>query len=110
MDTEMDMDTSSNELNESFIRMQKLAGLITENFDEGLLAMDSNPSDLTFGDIKLGEMYNVVEAFGSFERGDEVEAITVDRIVDEIRITFKNTETGDTDTVLGEPSEPIGLI
>ena len=110
MDTEMDMDTSSNELNESFIRMQKLAGLITENFDEGLLAMDSNPSDLTFGDIKLGEMYNVVEAFGSFERGDEVEAIAVDRIVDEIRITFENTETGDTDTVLGEPSEPIGLI
>ena len=97
------------QLNEQFRRMQKLAGLIIENFDEGLLMTNSGEST-TFGDITPKETYVVIGDFGNFKKGNEIEVVSVNRRADgEILITFKNTETGETDTVMGSPDETIDI-
>ena len=97
------------QINEQFRRMQKLAGLITENFDEGLLMMNPGEST-TFGDITFGKTYVVIGSFGNFKKGDEIEATNVSRRADgEKIITFKSIETGKTDTVIGSPDETINV-
>jgi hypothetical protein len=97
------------QINEQFRRMQQLAGLITENFDEGLLMTNSGES-ITFGDITPKETYVVIGGFGNFKKGDEIEVVSINKRADgEIVITFKNTETGETDTVIGSPDETINV-
>jgi hypothetical protein len=89
--------------------MQQLAGLITENFDEGLLMTNSGEST-TFGDITPKETYVVIGDFGNFKKGDEIEVVSINGRADgEKMITFKNTETGETDTVMGSPDETINV-
>ena len=97
------------QLNEQFRRMQQLAGLITENFDEGLLMTNSGES-ITFGDITPKETYVVIGDFGNFKKGNEIKVANINRRADgEIVITFKNTKTGETDTVMGSPDETINV-
>jgi hypothetical protein len=98
------------QINKQFHRMLHLAGLINENFDEGLLMMNSkNP--ITFGDIVSGQTYTVLSSFGNFEKEDKIKATDINREgQDEIRITFTNVKTGETDSVRGSLDETIGVI
>jgi hypothetical protein len=108
MDMEMDMEEPA-PLNESFLRMQKLAGIITENKYNKLTELFLAGKDLKFGDVAEGEKYVAASNFGPFKQGDNVNVDDVRTMGQEVVLKL-STDDNISTSIKGDLEEEVEVF
>jgi hypothetical protein len=89
-------------VNKEFLRMQKLAGLLTEGI------VTENYS-LKFNEIRVNDEYVATTDFGIFKQNEKVLIDNVGRSGNEVSLRLKNKD-GDIMTISGDPSEEVEVF